>query len=196
MTPAEGSREIQHPLMAKVFPGVQFVVEAYNTFNGMQHKVIALYEEQRWGITDGFNLLFAQVADHSTGTDAEIVEAFVRLHFWIRERDLEITRHETEEIEIITKEGSHWLFNHRLVFRIHWKGKSSPPGELLVLFKDQQIISAYVTYRDGKNGYIISPMGIKPAHDSQPSRPDSNRPRRPQKHRLSPKNSLDRGHFF
>jgi hypothetical protein len=91
-------RPVSHPLLEKVFPGVQFQQEvSLQTFRP-DYWMIGLLDGERFTIDYNFNRLRARVAAHSQATPRDWIEAYIRLYHQKFDSSLTFTKFEAVDI--------------------------------------------------------------------------------------------------
>ncbi len=89
---------VQHPIFAKVFPGVLFKEIMSRRSGSPERCVYALYNNEIYVMHNQFNLLYSKVASKSTCTIKERLEAFARVALYELDRDIKVL--EFDEVEI------------------------------------------------------------------------------------------------
>ncbi len=89
---------ICHPILAKVFSGVEFREESIDT-RPLSNRIVGWLAGEKFVMPGKFNILFAKVADHSTASIDERIEAFALLCYMDQDPNLKIRKHEKVAIE-------------------------------------------------------------------------------------------------
>ena len=163
-----GSETIHHPLLEKVFPGVEFIEETSACTMPHSKRIVAIFSGKTWRMTAEFNVLYANVSHSVPITVDERLEAFVRLMYWPRDPNVKILTREPVNIKRIA-----YTLNHRLViereaevFGIRHGGIKT---EILIALDLNQITSVEVRDDFGK-GFgtpgIFRPILINSLDDS------------------------------
>lgn len=138
------TESIQHPIFEKVFPGIEFRVETSEVTLPFSRRVVGWFQDERFIMTDDFNFLFRKVADSSKASVEEIIEAFIRLGYWLQDPDLTVVTQEKVSIE-----KDIYKMNHRAIIKMQRKNRDLEVLELLIMFNDIKIKKVKV-YKDGK----------------------------------------------
>jgi len=163
-----GSETIHHPLLEKVFPGVEFIEETSACTMPHSKRIVAIFSGKTWRMTAEFNVLYGNVSHSVPITVDERLEAFVRLMYWPRDPNVKILTREPVNIKRIA-----YTLNHRLViereaevFGIRHGGIKT---EILIALDLNQITSVEVRDDFGK-GFgtpgIFRPILINSLDDS------------------------------
>lgn len=150
---------IEHPIFAKVFPGVQFMIVTSGISLPPQQRIYGYFGGERFGMTWDINLLYDGVKERSRATENERVEAFMRLEWWLWDTELEIINLENVNIE---KYGT--LYTHRAVVNLRYLKPEKEQFEMLVQIYQDQIRRAEI-YKEGHRRWVIKPILLGFADD-------------------------------
>jgi hypothetical protein len=148
---------IQHPILTKVFPGVQFKIGegVFTLPTGTINHVAGLYEGKAWHMIAEFNTLFARVPNTAKVKIEEKIEAFIRLDLWLQDSALIVASIEKGDYVF----GEYFKYEYKVVVEMnHWY-RANGPTQLEIYFKitngqidDVQLI------RDGKGEGGATPL--------------------------------------
>lgn len=130
------SQIVQDTLLAKVFRGIEFRKEVIGTLLPTV-RIVAFAGGQRRLMPWDFNVIYGMVADHSSASLDERVEAFALLAYWYQDPDLQIVSLEKVQIE---REG--YTISYRVLVSLRPGKMYDKNVEMLIALKRNQIFLA------------------------------------------------------
>jgi hypothetical protein len=149
---------VSHPILTKVFPGVEFrvVLGLWPTVNGVH----AYLNNDSLIMPISYNLLYVKIADSARATLNERIEAFVRLALWTKTDSLTI-----ENIESIRVEDFGAIYNYRV--RISFPSRAmNRYRELIMQINDQGKIQSVISVQYGRYVHLWSMFSAVDSDDA------------------------------
>ncbi|TKJ41093.1 hypothetical protein CEE37_05345 [candidate division LCP-89 bacterium B3_LCP] len=138
------AEKIEHPIFEKVFPGVEFRIAEDRSITPKAKKIIGLFEDEMFLMTNEFNFLYAKVVDSSKANVNERIEAFIRLGYWLQDPVLKVIKQ--EEVEVEKRDIT---MNHRTVIRMMNYSKQIKEYDIFIVYKSN-LVMKNIVYCDGK----------------------------------------------
>ena len=143
----KSSEELEHPLLEKVFPGVEFFVETSKITMPISSRIVGKFNDDKTYLMPWkFNILFQEIEKNSKASIEERIESFILLTYWLKDNNVELLSNTTTS----KKFGSYTL-NREVKVKVNEK-----EFEILLLFKDNQIIRAEI-FIEGVKKSLITP---------------------------------------
>lgn len=146
------SKKIELPLLQKVFPEVEFLVETSKITMPPSKRIMGKLNDKTYLMPWEFNILFKEVEKNSKASVEERIESFILLTYWLRDNNLKIISNKP-----ISKKVGSYTLNREVKVMVNEK-----EFEILILFKDNQIIRADIFIEREKRS-LITPtlLGMK-----------------------------------